>query len=73
MDVQRLFAARNNSYFVANAAFLRSNLERLIHLAHDRTRVATPFIGIVTQCKFGANDLNVFWARFFHCPPATPV
>lgn len=28
---------------------------------------------MVTTCKFGANDRSVVCARFFHCPPATPV
>jgi len=69
----------HNSYAVATlgvitaAAFLLSKRTLLMHEAQSFIRVMTPFIGRETQCKFGANARTVFCARFFHCPPATPV
>ena len=61
--------AQNDGYFEFSALSLRM---RLMHLAQAWIRVGVPLIGRVTQCRLGANVRDVFCARFFHCPPATP-
>lgn len=44
-----------------------------MHLVQARILVMIPAIGNDISWRFGLNDRVVVCARFFHCPPATPV